>query len=122
MLRDCDGAPEAVVIASGSEVALAMSAAAALPERAVRVVSMPCAEVFEAQDASYRDSVLPGACRARVAVEAAHADYWHKYVGLDGRIVGMRRFGQSAPAAELLREFGFTRDNVVAALSEVLKG
>lgn len=122
VLRDCDGAPEAVVIASGSEVALAISAAAALPERAVRVVSMPCAEVFEAQDASYRDSVLPAECRARVAVEAAHADYWHKYVGLDGRIVGMRRFGESAPGAELLREFGFTRDNVVAALNEVLKG
>ena len=122
VLRDCDGAPEAVVIASGSEVALAISAAAALPERAVRVVSMPCAEVFEAQDASYRDSVLPGECRARVAVEAAHADYWHKYVGLDGRIVGMRRFGESAPGAELLREFGFTRDNVIAALSEVLEG
>lgn len=122
VLRDCEGAPEAVVIASGSEVALAISAAAALPERAVRVVSMPCAEVFEAQDASYRDSVLPGECRARVAVEAAHADYWHKYVGLDGRIVGMRRFGESAPGPELLREFGFTRDNVVAALNEVLKG
>lgn len=122
VLRDCDGAPEALVIASGSEIGLAVSAAEALPERAVRVVSMPCPEVFEAQDASYRESVLPGECRARVAVEAAHADYWHKYVGLDGRIVGMRRFGASAPGAELLREFGFTGDNVVAALSEVLEG
>ena len=121
ILRDCDGPPEALVIATGSEIGLAISAAEALPERAVRVVSMPCAEVFEAQDATYRESVLPRDCLARVAVEAAHADYWYKYVGLNGRIVGMRRFGESAPGAELFRKFGFTTENVVAALNEVLE-
>ncbi len=121
VLKDCDGVPEAILIATGSEVGLAMSAAEALPERAIRVVSMPCPEVFESQDAAYRESVLPSDCLARVAVEAAHADYWYKYVGLDGRIIAMRSFGESAPAAELFKEYGFTVDNVVAALEEVLE-
>jgi transketolase len=122
VLRHCDGAPDAILIATGSEVHLAMAAAERLSEqgRQVRVVSMPSAEVFEAQEAEYRESVLPSDVLARVAVEALHADFWYKYVGLDGRIVGMTSFGESAPAGDLFREFGFTVDNVVAAVEEVL--
>tara|TARA_B100000780_G_scaffold279216_1_gene256622 strand:+ start:5434 stop:7383 length:1950 start_codon:yes stop_codon:yes gene_type:complete len=121
ILRDC-AAPQAVVIATGSEVDLAVQAAAQLAERgvSVRVVSMPCAELFDAQDAAYRESVLPSAIRARVAVEALHADYWFKYVGLDGRVVGMRSFGESAPGGELMQEFGFTVENVIDRLLEVI--
>lgn len=121
VLRDCDGAPEAILIATGSEVGLAMKTAEALADRAIRVVSMPCPEVFEQQDAAYRESVLPSDCLARVAVEAAHVDYWHKYVGLDGRIVGMSSFGESAPAGELFEQFGFTVNNVSAVVTEVLE-
>jgi transketolase len=121
VLRDGGAAPEAIIIATGSEVGLAMQTAEQLAGRAIRVVSMPCAEVFEAQDAAYRESVLPSDCLARVAVEAAHVDYWYKYVGLDGRIVGMSTFGESAPAEELFEQFGFTVDHVVAVLNEVLE-
>ena len=88
--------------------------------RRVRVVSMPCTELFDAQDRDYRDSVLPPAVRARVAVEAAHADFWRKYVGLDGDVVGMTTFGASAPASELFKYFGFTEDNVVARVEALL--
>jgi transketolase len=121
ILRDCEGIPEGIIIATGSEVSLAMAAAERMSDRALRVVSMPCPEVFEAQDAVYRESVLPSDCLARVAVEAAHVDYWHKYVGLDGRIVGMTSFGESAPAAELFEMFGITVDNVLAVVGEVLE-
>jgi transketolase len=86
----------------------------------VRVVSMPCAEIFSAQDADYRDSVLIPEIRARVAVEALHADYWYKFVGLDGRVVGMRSFGESAPGGVLMKEFGFTVENVVANVMDSL--
>jgi len=86
----------------------------------VRVVSMPCAEIFSAQDADYRESVLPAALRARVAVEALHADYWYKFVGLDGRVVGMTSFGESAPGGELMKEFGFTVENVVNNIVEAI--
>ena len=122
VLKACEGTPDAIVIATGSEVALAMAAAERLEAngKQIRVVSMPCTEVFEAQDADYREAVLPSDVLARVAVEALHADYWYKYVGLDGRIVGMTSFGESAPAGELFKEFGFTVDNVVAAVEEVL--
>ena len=122
VLADCEGKPEAILIATGSEVQLAMDAAARLAEagRQVRVVSMPCAEVFEQQDAAYRESVLPSDVLARVAVEAAHTDYWYKYVGLEGRVVGMSSFGESAPAPELMNYFGFTVDNVVAVVEELL--
>jgi transketolase len=124
VLKSCDGAPEAVLIATGSEIHLAVAAAERLEHegRQVRVVSMPCAEVFEQQDADYREAVLPSDVPARVAVEALHADYWYKYVGLDGRVVGMTTFGESAPAGELFKHFGFTVDNVVAAVEEVLPG
>ena len=98
-----------------SEVELAVEAAAKLSEQGkqVRVVSMPCTERFDKQDAAYREAVLPKAVRARVAVEALQADFWGKYVGLDGVTVGMTSFGESAPAGELFKLFGFTVENVV---------
>jgi transketolase len=121
ILKDCD-APQAILIATGSEVDLAMQASEQLADKGilVRVVSMPCAEIFSAQDTEYRDSVLPPSVRARVAVEALHADYWHKFVGLDGRVVGMTSFGESAPGDVLLKEFGFTVDNVVSNVLEIV--
>ena len=113
---------DAIVIATGSEVALAVEAAERLTEagRGVRVVSMPCAEAFEAQEAGYREAVLPSDVLARVAVEAGHTDFWYKYVGLDGRVVGMSSFGESAPAEALFQHFGLTADNVVAAVEDVI--
>ena len=116
------GALDAIVIATGSEVALAVEAAERLTAlgKGIRVVSMPCAEVFEAQEAGYREAVLPSDVLARVAVEAAHTDFWFKYVGLDGRVVGMSSFGESAPAGALFRHFGLTTDNVVAAVEDVI--
>jgi len=122
VLRDCMGAPEAIVIATGSEVDLAVKAAEQLngKGRRVRVVSMPSADAFDRQDKAYRESVLPGACRARVAVEAGVSDYWRKYVGLDGAVVGLDRFGESAPAGVLFKEFGFTVENVVKTVEAVL--
>lgn len=122
VLKDCEGKPQTILIATGSEVALAIEAAAALGAQgvAVRVVSMPCAEVFDAQDSTYRDSVLIPQVRARVAVEAGHKDYWYKYVGLDGRVVGMSTFGESAPGGLLMEQFGFTTENVVKAVDAIL--
>jgi transketolase len=122
VLRDTQGRPDAIIIATGSEIHLAMAAAEQLAEtgKQVRVVSMPCAELFEQQDAAYREVVLPSDVLARVAVEALHADFWYKYVGLDGRVVGMTTFGESAPAGELMKLFGFTVDNVVAVVEDVL--
>ena len=114
VLRDSKGAPGVILIATGSEVGLAMDAAERLGEH-VRVVSMPCVEVFEQQDEGYRESVLPADCRRRVAIEAGIADYWRKYVGLDGAVVGMHGFGASAPADELFPHFGFTVEHVVEA-------
>jgi transketolase len=121
VLQDCID-PQAIIIATGSEVELAVHAANALADQGIhtRVVSMPCAEIFSAQDAAYRESVLPSEIRARVAVEALHADYWHKFVGLDGRVVGMRTFGESAPGGELMKEFGFTVENVVSNVIEAI--
>ena len=87
----------------------------------VRVVSMPCAEVFTAQDSDYRESVLPSNIRARVAVEAAHVDYWFKFVGLDGKVIGMTTYGESAPAGELFKEFGITDEAVVDAVNSLVK-
>ena len=115
------GELDAIIIATGSEVSLAVSAAQSLAEkgRGIRVVSMPCAERFMAQDVTYRESVLPSDVLARVAVEAAHADYWYKFVGLDGRVVGMQSFGESAPGGELMAHFGFTIENVIAAVEDV---
>ena len=122
VLRDCQGTPDAILIATGSEVALAMEAAEQLASagRNIRVVSMPCVEAFEVQSNDYRESVLPSSVTARVAIEAAHSDFWYKYVGLNGRVVGMTSFGESAPAGELFKLFGFTADNVVAQVNELL--
>ncbi|MBF8223978.1 transketolase [Halomonas sp. 328] len=122
VLRDCDGTPELILLATGSEVALAMDAASQLSEqgKAVRVVSMPSTDAFDAQDAAYRESVLPKAVTARLAIEAGHRDFWFKYVGLDGDIVGMSSFGESAPAGDLFKHFGFTVDNVVERAQALL--
>ncbi|MEZ5478708.1 MAG: transketolase [Thiolinea sp.] len=120
VLQDCDGTPEAIIIATGSEVALAMGAAEQLAGRRIRVVSMPSTDAFDAQDAAYRESVLPAAVTARVAVEAGVTQGWYKYVGLNGKVVGLDTFGESAPAKVLFEHFGFTVDNVVAAVNEVL--
>jgi transketolase len=122
VLSDSEGTPELIFIATGSEVELVMQAATQIRAtgKNVRVVSMPCTDVFDAQDAAYRESVLPAAVTARVAVEALIADYWYKYVGLNGAIVGMTSFGESAPADELFAHFGFTVDNVVAKATALL--
>jgi len=122
-LIDCAGEPDAILIATGSEVGLAVDAANELTAkgRKVRVVSMPCAEIYEAQEAEYKQSVLPIEIAARVAVEAAHQDYWFKYVGLEGRVVGMTTFGESAPGGELMEHFGFTVANVVANVEDLLE-
>ncbi len=119
VLQDCDGTPDAIIIATGSEIALAVEVAEQLDEK-IRVVSMPCVEAFEAQDEAYKQSVLPSEVTARVAVEAGVTDFWYKYVGLNGRVVGIDRFGESAPAGQLFEQFGFTRDNLASAVKEVL--
>lgn len=122
VLRDCSGAPELILIATGSEVALAFHAAEELEKegRKVRVVSMPCCEVFDRQDAAYKEAVLPCACRARVAVEAGCTQGWYKYVGLDGKVLGLDHYGESAPAGLLFEKFGFTVDNLVKVAKSVL--
>ena len=124
VLKDSAGEPELILIATGSEVALAMQAAAKLEEqgRQVRVVSMPSTSVFDQQDAAYKQAVLPLQIGARIAIEASHADYWYKYVGLEGRIIGMTSFGESAPAPALFEHFGFTVDNILATAEELLEG
>ena len=123
VLADADGEPELILIATGSEVALALAAQQELAKagRRVRVVSMPCCEVFDAQDGAWREAVLPSQVRRRIAVEAGATAYWHKYVGLDGRVIGLDRFGESAPGPELFRYFGFTVDNLVRAAGELLQ-
>ena len=119
VLQDCDGTPDAIIIATGSEVVLATEAAAKLDAK-IRVVSMPCVEAFESQDDAYKQSVLPSEVTARVAVEAGVSDFWYKYVGLNGKVVGIDRFGESAPAGQLFTEFGFTVDNLANTVQEVL--
>ncbi|HDZ08755.1 transketolase [Pseudohongiella sp.] len=122
VLEDCQGQPELIVIATGSEVSIARDAVKTLQDKGVkaRLVSMPSTDVFDGQDAAYRESVLPSAVRKRLAVEAAIADYWFKYVGLDGAVVGMTSFGESAPGGALMKAFGFTADNIVAKADELL--
>ncbi|WP_411705045.1 transketolase [Edaphovirga cremea] len=123
ILKDSEGTPDIILIATGSEVGITVQAADKLAAAGtkVRVVSMPSTDAFDKQDAAYRESVLPKAVTARVAVEAGIADYWYKYVGLNGAIVGMTTFGESAPAELLFEEFGFTVDNVVAKAQALLK-
>ena len=122
VLKDCAGEPELILIATGSEVGLAIQAADKLSEqgRKVRVVSMPSTNVFDQQDAAYKQSVLPLQVTARIAIEAAHADFWYKYVGLEGRVIGMETYGESAPAGQLFEHFGFTVENVVGTAEELL--
>ena len=120
VLQDCDGTPDVIIIATGSEVALATGAAEKLSGKKVRIVSMPSTSVFDMQDDAYRESVLPAAVTARVAVEAAVTQGWYKYVGLNGAVVGIDRFGESAPDKDLFEYFGFTVDNVVKAVNSVL--
>jgi transketolase len=114
VLKDSVGTPEVILVATGSEVGLAMQAAGKLGD-GVRVVSMPCTDVFDRQDAAYRESVLPKAVRKRVAIEAGVSDFWRKYVGLDGAVIGIDTFGASAPIEALLPHFGFTVDRVIEA-------
>ncbi len=123
VLKDCAGEPELILIATGSEVGLAVQAFDKLTEqgRKVRVVSMPCTSVFDAQDAGYKQSVLPLQVSARIAIEAAHADFWFKYVGLEGRVIGMTTYGESAPASALFEEFGFTLENILGQAEELLE-
>ncbi|WP_338137384.1 transketolase [Vibrio natriegens] len=122
ILKDCEGKPELILIATGSEVELAVEAAAQLTAegKQVRVVSMPSTDAFDKQDAAYREAVLPSDVTARIAIEAGIADFWYKYVGFGGKIIGMTTFGESAPAGELFKMFGFTTENVVNTAKELL--
>jgi len=122
VLKESGREPQIILIATGSEVALAVSAADVLAADgvAVRVVSMPCVDLFQAQDASYREQVLPAAVTARVVIEAGVTETWWRYAGTDGRVIGLDRFGESAPANELFEHFGFSTDNVVAVARELI--
>ncbi|MBE3664524.1 transketolase [Vibrio navarrensis] len=122
ILKDCDGKPELILIATGSEVELAVKAAEQLTAegKKVRVVSMPSTDAFDKQDAAYREAVLPSDVTARIAIEAGIADFWYKYVGFGGRIIGMTTFGESAPADQLFEMFGFTVENVVNTAKEII--
>ncbi|MCC5854510.1 MAG: transketolase [Idiomarina sp.] len=121
VLRDCAGTPDLILIATGSEVELAMAAAEKLTKQGeqVRVVSMPSSCVFDRQEAAYKESVLPKQVRRRIAIEAGIADFWTKYVGLDGRVLGMTTFGESAPAEDLFKHFGFTVERVLEIAAEL---
>ena len=122
VLLDSAATPELIIIATGSEVDLAMQAAKTLQAegKAVRVVSMPSTDVFEQQDASYREAVLPASVSKRIAVEAGIMDTWYKYVGLNGAVIGMQTFGESAPAEQLFEHFGITAANVLATARNLL--
>ncbi len=122
VLRDCDGTPDAIIIATGSEIGLAMDAATKLESngRKIRVVSMPSTDAFDAQDEAWRESVIPRAVSARVAIEAGVSPCWIKYVGLDGRVIGIDTFGESAPAGDVFEYFGFNVENVVANVEAVI--
>jgi transketolase len=123
ILKDCIGEPELILISTGSEVGLAMQAYDQLIEKGVnvRVVSMPSTSVFDQQDAAYKQKVLPVEVSARIAIEAGHADFWYKYVGLEGRVIGMTTYGESAPAGQLFEHFGFTVENILSVADELLE-
>ncbi|MFW5488601.1 MAG: transketolase [Desulfovibrio sp.] len=118
VLKDCEGTPDAVIVASGSEVSLAIEAAALLEGKAVRVVSMPCMELFDAQDEAYKSSVIPDSAKVLAAAEAGRPDLWHKYVGKNGVILGISHFGHSAPSNVLAEKYGFTAENLAAMIRE----
>ena len=122
ILKDCAGTPQVILLATGSEVSLCLEAQEKLAQEGIqaRVVSMPCCEIFDSQDKAYKESVLPSSVRARLAVEAAWPEYWRRYVGLDGDVLGMDHFGASAPGSVLTKEFGFTVDNVAAKAKALL--
>ncbi len=122
ILKDCNGTPEIILIATGSEVDLAIAAYDALiaEGKQARVVSMPCTEAFDRQDPAYKESVLPLSVLPRIAIEAGIADFWYKYVGLDGRVIGMNTFGESAPAGDLFEHFGFTKERVLQEAMQLL--
>ncbi len=122
ILKDCDGTPELIILATGSEVGLAVNAANTLNAegKKVRVVSLPCTERFDKQPAEYKEQVLPKSVRARLAIEASIADYWQRYTGLDGDVIGMTSFGESAPAEQLFKLFGFSDENVLAKARALL--
>ncbi len=122
VLQDCNGTPDVILIATGSEVQLARESAVQLSEQGkkVRLVSMPSTNVFDQQDVDYKESVLPKSVTARVAIEAAHVDFWYKYVGFGGAVVGMSTFGESAPGGALLKHFGFSVENVVETVNRIL--
>ncbi|AXN09264.1 transketolase, partial [Vibrio anguillarum] len=122
ILKECASQPELILIATGSEVELAVKAAEQLTAegKKVRVVSMPSTDAFDKQDAAYREAVLPAAVTKRIAIEAGIADFWYKYVGFGGKIIGMTTFGESAPADQLFKMFGFTTENVVKQAQELL--
>jgi transketolase len=120
ILRDCQGDPEAIIIATGSEVSLAVAAAETLQDRQIRVVSMPSTDRFAAQDKDYQDSVLPPAVTRRIAVEAGVGDGWYKYTGFDGAVVSIDTFGESAPADDVFKFLGMTTERVVEAVEKVL--
>ncbi len=122
VLKNCEGQPQLILIATGSEVELAVAAWQQLTAEGVkaRVVSMPSTDVFDKQDAAYREVVLPQAVSARIAVEAGIADYWFKYVGLNGAIIGMQTYGESAPAEQLYQEFGITVEVVLQQAKALL--
>jgi transketolase len=124
VLADCQGAPQCIVIATGSEVSIAREAVqrAQAAGKRVRLVSMPCTEYFDAQDAAYRESVLPAAVTARVAVEAGTTGLWWRYVGPGGRVIGIDHYGASGKGAEVMKKFGFTADNVERAINESMQG
>ena len=119
ILSDSQQAPELILIATGSEVSLALEAAKKLSEQGnhVRVVSMPSTNIFDQQSKKYRESVLPSTCINRIAIESAHTDFWYKYVGLTGKVIGMSTFGESAPGNELMKHFGFTVDNIIKTIN-----
>lgn len=122
ILKDCSKTPKVIIIATGSELGIAMQAAEILTKqrRKVRVVSMPCTSVFDAQDEAYKESVLPESVEARIAVEAGVTLFWRNYVGLKGKVIGIDRFGESAPAADLAEEFAMTADNIVSTIKKML--
>jgi len=124
VLLDCEGTPEILLIATGSEIDITVKAAKELQGENVkaRVVSMPCTSVFDSQCPSYRDQVLPKSVTKRIAIEAAHQDYWRKYVGLEGDVIGMSSFGESAPGNQLLEHFGFSVENIVNSAKAILNG
>jgi transketolase len=123
ILSDCDGMPELILISAGSEIELVVSAAKALRQegRKVRVVSMPCTERFDKQNDEWKEKVLPKNVRKRLAVEASISGFWERYTGLDGKVIGMTSFGESAPASVLFEHFGFTKDNVLTHARALLQ-